>query len=151
MRNLKAIRDAGRAASTLLFVGLAMLPGTAGSDDPAQKALQQQLLQRQQQQDQLQLRMRQQQRNLQSPPVDTRQQQTLQQLEVNQRERQQELHYRQSIEPPTAQPSDDEGTHRAKAEMERQRAQEQGQQQLQRFDSELQQQKEKKSALSGEQ
>ena len=46
------------------------------------------------------------------------------------------MHYRQQIEPPTAQPADDEGTRRAKERMEREKAQRQSQQQLQRFDAE---------------
>ena len=55
-----------------------------------------------------------------------------------QRQQQQELHYRQGIEPGSAQPSEGEGTSKAKAQMELEKAQQQSQQQLRRFESELQ-------------
>jgi len=109
-----------------------------GADDPGERALQQQQLQRQQQQEALQLRMQQQQRSLQEPLPDARQQQALEQLQINQRQQQQQLHYRQGNEPVNAQPSDGEITRRAKAQMELQKAQQQSQQQLRRFESELQ-------------
>lgn len=127
----------------VLFFAWATLAAPAWGDDAAPKALQQHQLQRQQQQEQLQLRMHQQQRAVQSPATDARQKQAIDLLEINQQQRQQELQYRQQIEPQTAQPSDDEGTRRAKAQMEQQKAQQQSQQQLQRFDSELQQHAEK--------
>jgi len=110
-----------------------------GADDPGTRALQQHQLQRQQQQDALQLRMQQQQGSVQNPPADARQQQAIRQLEADQQQRQQELHYRQGIEPSTAQPSDDAGTQRAKAQLEQDRANEQGQRQLLRYESEAQQ------------
>ena len=82
--------------------------------------------------------MQQQQGSLQNPPADARQQQALEQLQINQQQQQQQLHYRQGIEPVSAQPSEGEGTSRAKAQMELQKAQQQSQQQLRRFESELQ-------------
>src|SRR5262245_35381708 len=95
----------------LASVACASLTGVAaGAEDPGARALQQQQLQRQQQQDALQLRMQQQQRAVQTPPADARQQQTLRQLEIEQQQRQQDLQYRQGIEPSTAQPTDDIGT-----------------------------------------
>jgi hypothetical protein len=109
-----------------------------GADDPGARALQQNQLQRQQQQDALQLRMQQQQRSVQEPPSSAKQQQALEQLQINQQQQQQQLHYRQGIEPTGAQPSDDEGTRAAKAQIELQKAQQQSQQQLRHFETELQ-------------
>lgn len=123
----------------LAGAGCAVLAGAVWGEDAAQKALRQDQLQRQHQQDQLLLRMQQQQRNVQSPSADARQEQERERIEINQRQRQQALQYRQQIEPPSAQPSDDEGTRRAKAQIERQHAQQQSQQQLQRFDRERRQ------------
>jgi hypothetical protein len=94
---------------------------------------------RQQQQETLQLRMQQQQRSLQSPPAGAREGAEFQRLQINQKQRQQQLHYRQNIERPTAHPDDDAGARHAKGELERQRAQRQSEQQLRRFDSELRQ------------
>jgi hypothetical protein len=88
--------------------------------------------------------MQQQQRATQAPPADVRQQQAGKQLEIEQQQRQQELHYRQGIEPSTAQPIDDEGTRRAKTQLELQKAQRQGERQLQRFDRETQQEAERR-------
>jgi hypothetical protein len=122
-----------------LAVILSGAAAALGADDPGTRALQQNQLQRQQQQDALQLRMQQQQGSVQYPPADARQQQAIRQLEADQQQRQQELHYRQGIEPSTAQPSDDAGTRRAKAQLEQDRANEQGQRQLLRYDSEAQQ------------
>jgi hypothetical protein len=48
------------------------------------------------------------------------------------------MHYRQGIEPASAQPSDGEGTRMAKSQLELEKAQQQSQQQLRRFESELQ-------------
>lgn len=115
-----------------------------GADDPGARGLQQHQLQRQQQQDALQLRMQQQQRATQLPPGDSRQQQQVRQLEIDHQQRQQELHYRQGIEPPTAQPSDDAGTRRAKADLELQKARQQGTGQLQRFEAEAQREAERR-------
>ena len=123
----------------MTFIGWVALAAAAwGAEDPGGRALQQHQLQRQQQQEALQLRMQQQQRSVQEPPADARQQQALDQLQINQQQQQQQLHHRQGIEPAGAQPSDDEGTRRAKAQMELQKAQQQSQQQLRRFESELQ-------------
>jgi hypothetical protein len=129
----------------LTAVACACLAGMAqGAEDPGARALQQHQLQRQQQQDSLQLRMQQQQRALQAPPADARQQQSGKQLEIEQQQRQQELHYRQGIEPPSAQPSDDEGTRRAKAQLELQKAQQLSQDQLRRFEREAQREAERR-------
>ena len=123
----------------MMFIGwIALATAAWGADDPGARALQQHQLQRQQQQDALQLRMQQQQRSVQEPPAGAKQQQALDPLQINQRQQQQELHYRQGMEPTGAQPSDDEGTRGAKAQMELQKAQQQSQQQLRRFESELQ-------------
>jgi len=135
----------GLVKRLLLIAGCAAMAGpAAGADDPGERALQQHQLQRQQQHDALQLRMQQQQRATQSPRADARQQQAEKQLEIDQQQRQQQLHDRQGIEPSTAQPSDDEGTRRAKAQMEVQEAGQQGQRQLRRFDHESQQQTEQR-------
>jgi hypothetical protein len=115
-----------------------------GADDPAARALQQHQLQRQQQQDALQLRMQQQQHAVQSPPADSQQLQAMKQLEIDQQQRQQDLHYRQSIEPSATHPSDDEGSRRAKVQIEQERAQQQSQQQLRSFDAESQRQAERR-------
>ena len=129
----------GAPAAWWLTVTLSGIAAVAlGADDPGTRALLQQQLQRQQQQESLQLRLQQQQRSLQEPPPDARHQQTLEQLQINQQQQQQQLHYRQGIEPVSAQPSEGEGTSRAKAQMELQKAQQQSQQQLRRFESELQ-------------
>ena len=114
------------------------------ADDPALRALQQHQLQRQQQQDALQLRMQQQHRAVQSPPAGSQQQQATKQLEIDQQQRQQDLHFRQGIESSAAHPSDDEGARRAKAQIELQRAQQQSQQQLRSFDAESQRQAERR-------
>jgi hypothetical protein len=134
-------------------LGAALATAAGGAEDPSVRALQQHQLQRQQQQEALQLRMQQQQRAAQNPPADLRPQQAteLQQVEqqlwqkqeaerlrIDQQQRQQQLQYRQGIEPATAQPSDDDAQRRARAQMELQKAQESSQQQLRRFDSESQ-------------
>jgi hypothetical protein len=110
------------------------------ADDAALKALQQNQLERQQQQDQLQLRMQQYQRNIQNPPADARQRQSIEQLELNQQLRQQQLHQLQQRELQTRpEPlTDDEGTRRAKAQIEQQRAQQQSRRQLEQFERERQ-------------
>jgi len=81
----------------------------------------------------------QQQNATQNRPADARRQPAPEQLHIDQRQQQQQLHYRQAVEPGTAQPSDDEAGRRAKAQMELNKAQEQSQQQLRRFESELRQ------------
>lgn len=123
---------------TLCLAALALAGAAWGSDtDPALREMQRNLELRRQQQDDLRLRMRQYERSIQAPPADARQQQAIRQLEIEQRQRLQELHYRQSVEAPSAPPAEDEGTRRAKAQIEQQRAQQQSEQQLRRFDREL--------------
>jgi len=109
-----------------------------GAEEPGARALYEQQLMRQQQHDALRLRMQQQHRSLQSPPSGAQERQAREQLQLEQRQRQEQLHYRQEIRPPTAHAGDDAGVQRAKAQMERQRAKEEGEQQLRRFDTELQ-------------
>ena len=123
--------------------GIVLAGACWGADDPGARAVQQQLLQRQQQQDSLQLRMQQQQRAAQSPPADSREKQAREKLQLEQQQQQQALHYRQGVEPPAMQPADDEGTGRAKAEMGRVKAQRQSQEQVRRFEQELQQERSK--------
>jgi len=133
--------------------GVALAVAAWGAEDPAVRALQQHQLQRQQQQDALQLRMLQQQRGAQNPPADAqrqqatdllqvdqqqRQQREMEQLRIDQRQRQQQLHDRQGIEPGSAQPTEDAAGQQNKAQMDLRKAQEQSQQQLRRFESELQ-------------
>lgn len=105
------------------------------AEDPGFRAQQQQQLERRQQEDALQLRMRQEQRATQHPPADLRERQALDASQARQRTQQRELHYRQSIERASTHPDDDEGTRRAKAELERRRAQLESEQQLQRMES----------------
>jgi hypothetical protein len=121
-----------------LLTCMALTP-LAWSADPASRDLQRNQQMRQQQQDELQLRMQQYQRSIQTPPGDVRQQQTIRQLEVEQRQRQQQLQYRQNVETPPAPTTDDEGAQRAKAQIEQQRMEQERQQQLQRFDWEMEQ------------
>ena len=125
------------ACSLLFFLSLTVLfTGPArGAEEPGAGAVREQQIWLQQQQDELQLRMQQQQRSLQSPRAGSRERQEREQLEIKQRQRQQELHYRQKIEPPVTHPDYDAGVRRAKAEMDRQRAKEEGERQLRRFDS----------------
>ncbi len=135
------------------LAGALLVAAARGAEDPAVRALQQHQLQRQQQQEALQLRMLQQQRDAQRPPAgaqrqpatdlqqvdrEQRQQRAMEQLQIDQQQRQQQLHYRQGIEPGSAQPTEDAAGQRNKAQMELRRAQENGQQQLRRFESELQ-------------
>jgi hypothetical protein len=60
----------------------------------------------------------------------------MEQLQIDQRQRQQQLHYWQGIEPGTAQPNEDAAGQQNKAQIELRKAQEQSQQQLRRFESE---------------
>lgn len=76
----------------------------------------------------------QQQRELQSAPPGVRR--SVRQMEIEQQQRQQELHYRQGIAPPLAHPSDDPGTQGAKARQQQQEAGRQGEEQLRRFEAE---------------
>lgn len=129
-----------RAIAWMLLPGCAVLAATARSaEDPGAKALQQHQLQRQQQQDAHQLRMQQQYRALQSPAVSGQREPSLEQLQIEQRQRQQADHYRQSIDPTTAQPSDDAGARRAKDAMKQLDIREQNQRELRRFDQQQQQ------------
>lgn len=136
------IQRVARGAAALLAAvsGLALGAGAGGAEDPGARALQQQQIQRQQQQDALQLRMQQQQRAVQGAPQGAKEKQALEKLTIEQRQRQQELHYRQGVEPPTAQPSDDPATRRAKETLERDKARQQGRELLQRSDAELKKQ-----------
>lgn len=129
----------GRAAlkGAVAITALVLLEArAAGTDDPGERAVQQQQLGRQQQQEQLQLRMQQQQRTVQSPPLGARQQQSVRDAEIGSQREQQQLHYRQQIASPLAQPTDDAATRRARTQMELDRARREGEAQLQRFDSE---------------
>ena len=129
-----------RSASALAFFALVSLSfqciAAPAGGDPGARAVQEQLLQRQQQHDALQLRMQQQQRAVQSPPADARLRQVLEQQQAEQRQRLQTLHDRQQIEPSTAHPVDDEGTRRAKAEMKRREAEQESARELRRSESE---------------
>jgi hypothetical protein len=106
-----------------------------GADEAGARALHQHQLQRQQQQDALQLRLHQQQRSVQSPVGDPRQERRTEQIQIEQRQDQQILQYRQSIAPATTQAPDDEGTRRAREAMERFESEQQGQRQLQNFNA----------------
>ena len=123
----------------LTFIcGAALAAAAWGADDPGARALQQHQLQRQQQQEALQLRMLQQQRGAQNPPGDAQRQQATDLQQVDQQQRQQQLHYRQGIEPGNVQPTEDAAGQENKAQMELRKAREQSQQQLRRFESESQ-------------
>lgn len=67
-----------------------------------------------------------------------RQQRATEQLQVDQQQRQRQLHYRQGIEPGSAQPTEDAAGQQNKAQMGLRKPQESSQQQLRRFESELQ-------------
>jgi hypothetical protein len=125
------------AAGWLVFASL----GAGGADDPAARSLQQQQLQRQQQQEALQLRMQQQQQAAQNPPQSARHQQALDRLQIEQRQRQQELHYRQDVETVTPQSADDPGAQRARDDLEKENARQQGESLLRRSEAEQQQKK----------
>ena len=134
-----SFRDNCRKWPVLIVLAELALTAPAWGNAPAQRELQRNQHLRQQQQDEFQLRMQQHQRSVQTPPADPREQQAIRQLEIDQRQRQQELHYRQNVDVQPVLPSDDEGTRRAKAQIEQQRARQQSEQQLQRFDWEQQQ------------
>ena len=144
---------AGIPKGAITVAAAALAAAAWGAEDPAGRALQQHQLQRQQQQDALQLRMQQQQGGAQAAPAESgrgqptdlpqidrqqRQRQATDRLRIDQQQRQQQLHDRQGIAPDTAQPSEDEAGRRAKARMELEKAQQSSQQQLRRFESELQ-------------
>ena len=141
MRSIRSTSTTPRSTRGLSALGAMLIAFQLawGAEDPGTRALQQHQLQRQQQEEAAQLRQMQQQRAAQSPPAGAQERQALEKLHIDQQRRQQELHYRQSIEPPAVQPSDDEGTRRAKAEMERLKAQKQSEQQIRQFERELQQ------------
>jgi hypothetical protein len=82
--------------------------------------------------------MQQYQRSAQQPPADARQRQAIEQLELNQQLRQQQLHHQQQrdFQARPELPSEDEGTRRAKAQIEQQRARRESRQQLEQFDLE---------------
>ena len=101
----------------LIGLGLGLAPAWA-AEDAGERAVRQDQLQRRQQQEVLQLRMEEQQRAAQSGPATLRQEQSLNER----RQRQQALHYRQSIEPAATQPSDDRGTRQAKEAIRRMNA-----------------------------
>lgn len=127
-----------RIQLALCFFAAATSAGpAAGEQDPVLREVQRHQQMRQQQQDELWLRMLQQQRRVQNPPANARQEQSLRRLEIEQLQRQRELHYRQSIEVQPAAPVEDEGTRRAKSQIELQRAREQSEQQLRQFDWQL--------------
>jgi hypothetical protein len=121
----------------LCSLAVALVP-PVWADDPGARELQRNQLQRQQQQDELQLRMQQYQRSAPSSGS-LSPDQGIRQLEIKQLQRQRELHYRQNqnVVPPA--PMDDEGTRRAKAQIEQQRAQQESRRQMQRFDWEMEQ------------
>jgi hypothetical protein len=127
-----------RGASALL--SLFLVASAWGAEDPTLRAVQQNQLQRQHQQDQLQLRMQQYQSSTRYPPQDTRERQALEQLEMSQALRQQQLQLQQQrdfqVRPEAS--GDDEGVRRAKAQIEQTRARQEAQRQLQQFDRELQ-------------
>src|SRR3977135_1745475 len=114
-------------SSILLF---AFAPPWAA--DEALKALQYNQLLRDQQQDRLQLRMQQYQTGVRADP---RQRPALEQLEINQALRQQQLqlHQQRELQARPEAPSDDEGVRRAKAQIEEQRARHESRLQLQQF------------------
>jgi hypothetical protein len=119
---------------------------SAGAEDASLRALQRNQQQRQQQQEELQLRMQQYQRSSQTPPGNARQEQAIRQLEIDQLQRQQALHYRQNLNVPPPAPIDDEATQRAKAQIDQQRAAQESRRQLQRFDWEMEQARRRNSA-----
>jgi hypothetical protein len=114
---------------------LALTATAAGAEDLSARAVQQQQLLRQQQQEALQLRMQQQQRATQNPPQDTRQRQAFEQQQREQVQRQQDLHYRQGVEASAPRPADDPATQRAKDDLERLKAKEQGEALLRRSEA----------------
>lgn len=137
-----------RAVPLIGALVLAAVP-VRGADDPAARALQEQQLHRQQQQEALQLRMQQQQRAVQSAPAGVGQQQSVGETEIEQRQQQHELHYRQGVAPPTASPDDDPGTRRARAQIEQEQARRQSEEQLRRFDAESRRQADKRRKEPG--
>ena len=126
-------------AMALLISCAATVTPARGADGPDGGGLQQHQLMRQQQQDGLQLRMLQQQRALEAPPAGSRERQDLERLQINQQQRQQDLQYRQRIEPSMVRPGVESGVSSVVADQQPAKAQERGASQLQRFDSDLKQ------------
>lgn len=124
-----------RALPAVLCACLASGQASAG-EDPAARVREQHQLQRRQQEEALQLRMRQHELATKIAPGDVKAKQAMERRQAGQRERQQTLHYRQSIERPQPAPGEDEGARRARAELERMRAQRERDQQMQRLQSE---------------
>jgi hypothetical protein len=133
------MRNPFTPSSILVCLATVTWAAPVWADDAALRELQRNQQQRQQQQDALQLRMQQHQRSSQMPSLDARQEQGIRQLEINQRQRQQELHYRQNMNVPPPSPVDNEPARRAKAQIEQQRAGQESRRQLQRFDWEMEQ------------
>lgn len=124
--------------AVLLISCAAAAAPARGADGSGADGLQQNQLMRQQQQDALQLRMLQQQRALEAPPAGSRERQDLERLQINQQQRQQDLQYRQQTEPSMVRPDRESGVSSVVVEQGPGKAQEQGANQLQRFDSDLQ-------------
>jgi hypothetical protein len=84
--------------------------------------------------------MQQYQRDSVNPPADIRQRQAIEQLELDQSLRQQQLQLNQQrvLQTRPGIPSDDPGTREAKAQLELERVRQESQRQLQQFDLELQ-------------
>lgn len=110
-----------RLLAVTILVALGF-PATSIAAEPGARSLDQQRLQRQQQQEALQLRMQQQDNAARSRSMDKRQRQAAEDSSARQRQRQESSHYRQSVAPPAAQPSDDDGTRQAKEMIRRQAA-----------------------------
>lgn len=126
----------GAKKSVFFFMVCAAWTGSAGSEDPAAREVQRNQQLRQQQQDELQLRMQQHQRGSQDPRGSRRE--AIHRLEIEQQQRQRELHYRQGASPPPP-VADDDAAARARSQIERGRTEEAGRAQLRRFDWEHEQ------------
>src|SRR6185295_6381818 len=109
MRPNESSRCCRPAIGVILFWAAAV--GVWAAEDPGAGALQQNQLLRQQQQDQLQLRMQQYHGTALNPQPDARARQAIQQLELDQALRQQQLQLQQRRELQTrpAVPTEDEG------------------------------------------
>lgn len=122
-----------------LLLAFAALSASGWCGGPDGGALQRNQLMRQQQQDVLKLKMLQQQRAIQSAPGGDRERQDLERLQIKQQQRQQDLQYRQQVEPSFTPPDRESGVSSVVVERGPGKAREQGAAQLQRFDSELKQ------------
>ena len=132
------LRSKVRFSALVIAYAASAAPGWS-ANGAGEGGLQQNQLMRQQQQDVLQLRMLQQQRALQSAPAGARERQDLERLQINQEQRQQELQYRQGIEPSIVRPGNDTGVSSTTIKQNSAESKEQGAAQLLRFDSELRQ------------